>query len=211
MAKKFTRTMTKIKDIVMLPFFTNNVGDILSNDKDMYIHSKDGLVHEYHCLTDNIKTINSANNLANVINDNNNNTSTIIVNHDDSKQDVLIAGDNIKIIDNVISSTSQPQNFNVRTGVIRVYLTGEAFDMFGQDISDTIDEDKKEFINSFKNKVLSFKYLHIFDKYFIPHTYEDKNGYLIGINNVYFQDDEEKYVIDYDGYHLGYRNVDISS
>ena len=57
MAKRMTRTITNIKDILQQKFYTNNIGDILSDNKDMYIHSKDGLVHDYHCLTDNLKTI----------------------------------------------------------------------------------------------------------------------------------------------------------
>ena len=57
MAKRFTRTITNIKEILQQKFYTNNIGDILSDNKDMYIHTKDGLVHYYHCLTDNLKTI----------------------------------------------------------------------------------------------------------------------------------------------------------
>ena len=57
MGKRFTRTITNIKEILQQKFYTNNVGDILSDNKDMYIHANDGVLHEYHCLTDNIKTI----------------------------------------------------------------------------------------------------------------------------------------------------------
>ena len=57
MAKRITRTITNIKEILQQKFYTNNIGDILSDNNDMYIHAKDGLVHYYHCLTDNLKTI----------------------------------------------------------------------------------------------------------------------------------------------------------
>ena len=57
MAKRFTRTITNIKEILQQKFYTNNIGDILSDNKDMYIHAKDGQGHYYHCLTDNLKTI----------------------------------------------------------------------------------------------------------------------------------------------------------
>ena len=57
MAKRITRTITNIKEILQQKFYTNNIGDILSDNKDMYIHTKDGLEHYYHCLTDNLKTI----------------------------------------------------------------------------------------------------------------------------------------------------------
>ena len=57
MAKRFTRTITNIKEIFQQKFYTNNIGDILSDNKDMYIHAKDGQGHYYHCLTDNLKTI----------------------------------------------------------------------------------------------------------------------------------------------------------
>lgn len=57
MGKRITRTITNIKEILQQKFYTNNIGDILSDDKDMYIHAKDGKVDYYHCLTDNLKTI----------------------------------------------------------------------------------------------------------------------------------------------------------
>ena len=82
MAKKFVRGITDITTINNQDFDTNNVNDLLSDGKNNYIHRRKGdKSEEYHCLTDNIKTIKSSNeNLLKVTNDNDNNTVTLSVN-----------------------------------------------------------------------------------------------------------------------------------
>lgn len=107
MAKKFVRGITDIKEINNQDFDTNNVNDLLSDGKDNYIHRRKGdKTEEYHCLTDNIKTVKSSNDLLTVANDNATNTSTLTVNHDETKQNKLTAGTNIEITeDNVINCT----------------------------------------------------------------------------------------------------------
>lgn len=126
MAKRFTRTITNIKDILLQNFFTNNVGDILSNNKDMFIHRKKGDKHEYHNLTDNIKTLTAKGSLVKTTVDSDNNTAQIEVLHDETKQDKLIAGNNIIIEDNVITSindgVSNSNSFNLSS-----YITHYSF------------------------------------------------------------------------------------
>lgn len=106
MAKKFVRGITGIKTINNQDFDTNNVNDLLSDGKNNYIHRcKGDCTKEYHCLTDNIKTIKSANSLLTVTNDNANNTATVTVNHDDTKQNKLTPGEGLAIVGNVIALT----------------------------------------------------------------------------------------------------------
>ena len=80
MAKKIVRGITDIKKINLQDFDTNNVNDLLSDGEHNYIHrKKKDNTEEYHNLTNNIKTISSANtDLLTVTNNNNsNNTATI--------------------------------------------------------------------------------------------------------------------------------------
>lgn len=51
MAKKFVRSITGIKDINKQDLSTNNVGDLLSDGKDIYVHRKNGAKEEYFNLT----------------------------------------------------------------------------------------------------------------------------------------------------------------
>lgn len=51
MAKKFVRSITGIKDINKQDLSTNNVGDLLSDGKDVYVHRKNGAKEEYFNLT----------------------------------------------------------------------------------------------------------------------------------------------------------------
>lgn len=54
MANKFTRNITNVKNILKQSLNTNNQNDLLSDDKHAYIRNK----KEYHCLTDNVKSVN---------------------------------------------------------------------------------------------------------------------------------------------------------
>lgn len=51
MAKKIVRSITGIKDINKQDLSTNNVGDLLSDGKDVYVHRKNGAKEEYFNLT----------------------------------------------------------------------------------------------------------------------------------------------------------------
>lgn len=104
MANKFVRGITDIKTITKQGFDTNNVNDLLSDGEHSYIHrkKKDG-TEEYHCLTDNIKTIKNADaDLLTVSSNTDNNTVTLTVKHDASKQDRLTPGNGITINENNI-------------------------------------------------------------------------------------------------------------
>ena len=106
MAKKFVRGITDIKTINNQGFDTNNVNDLLSDGGNNYIHRrKADKTEEYHCLTDNIKTVKSSNNLLTVTNDNASNTSTLTVNHDPQKQDVITGDLGITVTGNKVSLT----------------------------------------------------------------------------------------------------------
>ena len=102
MAKKIVRGITDIKNITKQGFDTNNVNDLLSDGEHSYIHrKKKDNSEEYHCLTDNIKTIKSGDvGLMDVTKDTANNTVTLTVKHDTSKQGKLTPGYGIKIDDN---------------------------------------------------------------------------------------------------------------
>lgn len=151
MAKKFVRGITDIRTINNQDFDTNNVNDLLADGNNNYIHRrKADKSEEYHCLTDNIKTIKSTNNYLTVTNDNASNTATLTVNHDDTKQDKLTAGDGIVISNNKVSIkqsnafkgdlntlketqfikttngvTNLPPNVTIYDGILEVYRVGD--------------------------------------------------------------------------------------
>jgi hypothetical protein len=110
MAKKFVRGITDIKEINKQDFDTNNVNDLLSDGKDNYIHRRKGdRSEEYHCLTDNVKTINSTDNgLLDVTKDTDTNTVTLTPKHDASKQNKLLPGYGMKIDGNNIITGNVP-------------------------------------------------------------------------------------------------------
>lgn len=64
MSKRFTRNIkdTKLTGEIKEPLYTNNQNDLLSDDKDAYIRNQD----EYHCLTDNIKSLTTDSDLMSV-------------------------------------------------------------------------------------------------------------------------------------------------
>ena len=109
MAKKFVRGITEIRTINNQDFDTNNVNDLLADGNDNYIHRrKSDKSEEYHCLTDNIKTIKSSNEYLSVTNDNATNTATLTVNHDKTKQDKLTASGGIDLTNNNLTLKIYP-------------------------------------------------------------------------------------------------------
>ncbi|MFW3388692.1 UNVERIFIED_CONTAM: hypothetical protein RF648_22180, partial [Kocuria sp. CPCC 205274] len=56
MAHKFVRNITGVRDINKQALVTNEQNDILSDDTHAYIRNS----KKYHCLTDNIKGINTS-------------------------------------------------------------------------------------------------------------------------------------------------------
>lgn len=102
MAKRFVRGITGIRTINNQDFDTNNVNDLLADGNDNYIHRrKADKSEEYHCLTDNIKTIKSTNSYLTVTNDNANNTATLTVNP--PAQQEYTAGEGITISNRKVS------------------------------------------------------------------------------------------------------------
>ena len=97
MSKKIVRGITDIKTISKQGFDTNNVNDLLSDGEHSYIHrkKKDG-TEEYHNLTNNIKTITSANTDLLTVTNYNSNNSVILTPH-------LTVGDGLTLSGNTIS------------------------------------------------------------------------------------------------------------
>lgn len=107
MAKKIVRGITDIKTINNQDFDTNNVNDLLSDGEHSYIHrKKKDKSEEYHCLTDNVKTVETTDaSLLKVTNYNKTaNKVTLSPQHDDTKQDKLTAGYGVSIENNVINA-----------------------------------------------------------------------------------------------------------
>lgn len=80
MAKKIVRGITDVKTITKQGFDTNNVNDLLSDGEHCYIHrkKKDG-TQEYHNLTNNVKTITSANTDLLKVTNRNNSDNTVVL------------------------------------------------------------------------------------------------------------------------------------
>lgn len=128
MAKKFVRGITEIKTINNQDFDTNNVNDLLADGNHNYIHRrKSDKSEEYHCLTDNLKSIQSTDtSLLSVHNEGGtNNTATLTVKHDPTKQDILKQGNGIMINNNTIVgnyATRHSEGLDLNTvkhGVVR--------------------------------------------------------------------------------------------
>ena len=103
MGKKIVRGITDIKTITKQGFDTNNVNDLLSDGEHNYIHrKKKDSTDEYHCLTDNVKTVESSDTgLLKVTNYNKTaNKVTLSPQHDETKQDKLTASGGIDLTDN---------------------------------------------------------------------------------------------------------------
>ena len=105
MAKKFVRGITEIRTITNQDFDTNNVNDLLSDGNHNYIHRrKADRSEEYHCLTDNIKTITSSDpSILDVTKDDGSNTVTLTVKHDETKQNKLTGGEGITLTGGEVS------------------------------------------------------------------------------------------------------------
>lgn len=89
MANKFTRNITNVTDIEKVPKYTNNENDLLSHQdgKKTYIRRK----KDYHCLTDNIKTVDvkGATDLLTAEVDNEENNVVMTAKRDNTKQNKL--------------------------------------------------------------------------------------------------------------------------
>lgn len=88
MSKNFVREIDGINNINKQEFYTNKPNDLLSTKEHNYIRKQ---TQEYHCLTDNLKTLSSDNtNLLSVTNYNKTkNTATLSPKHDEFKEQIL--------------------------------------------------------------------------------------------------------------------------
>lgn len=93
MSKNFVREIDGINNINKQEFYTNKPNDLLSTKEHNYIRKQK---QEYHCLTDNIKTLSSDNTeLLSVTNYNKTkNTATLHAKHDAQKEQVLTSPNN---------------------------------------------------------------------------------------------------------------------
>lgn len=96
MVQEFTRNVKNVK-----PTQENkhnefmDVNDLLSNNKDNFIKRPN---EQLHCLTDNIKTVESSNQLLTVLPDKDNNKVSLTVKSDPTKEDRLKSTDNSIIV-----------------------------------------------------------------------------------------------------------------
>lgn len=96
MVQEFTRNVKNVKptqETNHVEFM--DVNDLLSNNKDNFIKRPN---EQLHCLTDNIKTIESSNQLLTVLPDKENNKVTLTVKSDPTKEDRLKSTDNSIIV-----------------------------------------------------------------------------------------------------------------
>nr|DAR15369.1 MAG TPA: hypothetical protein [Caudoviricetes sp.] len=103
MVQEFTRNVKNVKptqETKHIEFM--DVNDLLSNNKDCFIKKPN---EKLHCLTDNIKTIESSNQLLTVLPDKENNKVTIMVKSDPTKEDLLKSTDNSIIVNRASGQT----------------------------------------------------------------------------------------------------------
>lgn len=89
MAHDFTRNIKHLTTEQISDNFLNNftdINDLVSDEQKNYIKKPD---EKFHCLTDNIKKIETSNSLLTVNNQNDLNKSILTVNHDETKENVL--------------------------------------------------------------------------------------------------------------------------
>lgn len=103
MVQEFTRNVKNVKptqETNHIEFM--DVNDLLSNDKDNFIKRPN---EQLHCLTDNIKTVESSNQLLTVLPDKENNKVSLTVKSDPTKEDRLKSTDNSIIINRASGQT----------------------------------------------------------------------------------------------------------
>lgn len=96
MVQEFTRNVKNVKptqETSHIEFM--DVNDLLSNNKDCFIKKPN---EKLHCLTDDIKTIESTNQLITVLPDKENNKVTLMVKSDPTKEDRVKSTDNSIIV-----------------------------------------------------------------------------------------------------------------
>lgn len=108
MVQEFTRNVKNVKptqETSHIEFM--DVNDLLSNNKDCFIKKPN---EKLHCLTDDIKTIESKNQLITVQPDKDNNKVTLTAESDPTKEDRLKSTDNSIIVNRVGGQTDLSVN-----------------------------------------------------------------------------------------------------
>lgn len=110
MSKNFVREINNINDITKQSYLTNKVNDLLSTKKHNYIRKE---TQEYHCLTDNLKTLSSSNTSLLAVTNYNDTTNKAVIHpkHDATKEQVL------KSTNNTITITHAPNDSDEKTNV----------------------------------------------------------------------------------------------
>lgn len=120
MAKKFVRGVTGVDDIEKFDKSLTNINDLISDGQDTYVHTKKGKVESYYNLTDNVKQVQSIDDLLTI---NKQDNTVKIANKGlatkgdlSAKQDKLSVGDGLLLSNNKIvinpSNNSNPSNVN---------------------------------------------------------------------------------------------------
>lgn len=110
MSKNFVREINNIKDITKQSYLTNKVNDLLSTKKHNYIRKE---TNNYHCLTDNLKTLSSSDNSLLAVTNYNETTNKAILypKHDATKEQVL------KTTNSTIEINRAPNDSDQKTNI----------------------------------------------------------------------------------------------
>lgn len=110
MSKNFVREINNIKDITKQSYLTNKVNDLLSTKKHNYIRKE---TNNYHCLTDNLKTLASSNTSLLAVTNYNETTNKAMLHpkHDGTKEQVL------KTTNYTIEITRAPNDSEEKTNI----------------------------------------------------------------------------------------------
>lgn len=140
MSKNFVREIDNINDITKQEYYTNKPNDLLSTKEHNYIRKQK---QEYHCLTDNLKTLSSDNtDLLSVTNYNKTkNTATLHPKHDAQKEQVLTSPNNTLTFTRGTNGTTETTKVDI-----------------SEDLLDTIDNLSEE-LEALKDKQPQFHYV----------------------------------------------------
>lgn len=191
MSKNFVREIDGINNINKQEYYTNKANDLLSTKEHNYIRKE---TQEYHCLTDNLKTLSSDNtDLLSVTNYNKtSNTATLSPKHDTQKEQVLTSPNNTLTFKRGTNGTNETTKVDVSNDLLDTI----------NNLPDEIDKiDKKHrhlvygwYVGSNENGY-SLTVLSVQNKDFVLISVEMVGNYEggctfkltdIGINNKYF-------------------------
>lgn len=114
MSKNFVREINNIDDITKQGFLTNKVNDLLSTKKHNYIRKE---TQEYHCLTDNLKTLASTNTSLLAVTNYNDTTNKALLHpkHDATKEQVLKSTNNTINITHALNDSDEKTNIETNS------------------------------------------------------------------------------------------------